>query len=129
MQATFLKPISSQESVGNDAREKIDPARRIGKFYIMGRVISIVEGDVALEQIPALIEAYKNLIDSGLPPSIVQSFLVQRSHDHVAIITVWRTREDLQAMIDSGGEPVARRLIREAGGQPQANFHDVLIAG
>lgn len=95
----------------------------------MGMVISIVEGDVASEQIPALIAAYKSVIGSGLPPSILQSFLVQRSSNHVAIITVWRTREDLQAMIDGGGEPVARRLIREAGGQPQANFHDVLVAG
>lgn len=95
----------------------------------MAAVISMVEAIVPPDRVAALSSAYSKVLASGRPPSILHTYLVARPPDRVAVITIWRSREDLQAMLDSGQEPVARRLIREAGGTPEASFLDVLVAG
>ena len=46
-------------------------------------------------------------------------------HGTVAIVSVWRDRADLDAMLKSGEEPFARRLIREADAEPRAEFFDI----
>ncbi|MBI3751185.1 MAG: hypothetical protein HY263_05960 [Chloroflexi bacterium] len=92
----------------------------------MARVISIVRGDIPAERIAGLVAAYGEAIEHGRPPAIVETFLASGSGT-VAIVTVWRERADLEAMVASGEEPLARRLIREAGGAPQVEFLDVLL--
>lgn len=93
----------------------------------MARVISIVRGDIPAERIAGLVAAYGGAIEHGRPPAIVETFLGTSGSGTVAIVTVWRERADLEAMVASGEEPLARRLIREAGGAPQVEFLDVLL--
>jgi hypothetical protein len=47
--------------------------------------------------------------------------------DTMAIATVWNSREDLNGYIASVEEPLARRILREAGGEPQAKFFDIVV--
>jgi hypothetical protein len=44
----------------------------------------------------------------------------------MAVATVWERREDLDAMRASGEEPLARRILREAGGAPDAAFFEIV---
>ena len=45
----------------------------------------------------------------------------------MAIATVWDSREDLDSYIDSVEEPFARRVLREAGGEPEVTFFDIQV--
>jgi hypothetical protein len=91
-------------------------------------VISIVRGVVPDDQVARIREAYEAAIEQGLPDGIEATYLVGGDGGAVAILTVWRDRAVLDAMRATGQEPLARRLIREAGGQPSAEFLEVLAA-
>ncbi len=41
-------------------------------------------------------------------------------------LSVWHRRADLEAMLASGEEPFARRLIRGAGGTPDVRIYDIV---
>ena len=69
-------------------------------------------------------EPYAAGISAGLPAGIEQTMLI-RDGEEMGIVTVWASRQDLEAMLASGEEPFARRLIRKAGGTPQVRIFDV----
>ena len=91
----------------------------------MAMALSIVRGEVDPSRLEALVAAYVAGIRAGTPPAIVATYLATGDGTSVAILTLWRDRSDLQAMATSGEEPFARRLIREAGGEPVVEFLDV----
>lgn len=45
----------------------------------------------------------------------------------MAILSVWHRRADLDAMLASGEEPFARRLIHSAGGTPQVAIYEIVV--
>jgi len=92
----------------------------------MSRVISIVTGRISDDQRGAVIDRYTATVGAGVPPGIERTFLVSGPDGTMSVLTVWRDRRDLEAMRASGEEPFARRLLREAGGDPQGQFLDVL---
>lgn len=49
--------------------------------------------------------------------------------DRIGILSLWHRRADLDALLASGEEPPARRLIREHGGDPEATFWEVALRG
>jgi hypothetical protein len=87
-------------------------------------VMSIVRGVVPLASIDELASNYRQAAASR-PDTIITTSLLVGDQGTVAIATVWRDRAALETMRDSGEEPLARRLIREAGGQPVAEFFEV----
>lgn len=91
----------------------------------MDPVVTVVSGRVPAERQESVANRYREELARGLPPGIVQTMLY-RADDELSILTVWRTREDLEAMIAVGDEPFARRLIREAGGAPVVRVLDLL---
>jgi hypothetical protein len=94
----------------------------------MAEVITVVSARIDPERMPELEQAYRMLVSGGLGPSLEDTFLLQ-TESRVAILSVWRRRADLDAMLTSGEEPPARRLLRTHGGEPEPVFWDVVVHG
>ena len=89
-------------------------------------VLSLVTARIPPERQPEVVgNPYREALDAGLPPGIRQTFLLVGEDDAVAIATVWNSRGDLDSMLASGEEPFARRVLREAGGEPVVAFFDM----
>jgi hypothetical protein len=90
-------------------------------------VMSLVTARIAPERREEVERGYAEAVSGGLPDSIRQSFLMAGDADTMAIASVWHSRQGLEAMLATGEEPTARRLLREAGGVPEVTFFDVLV--
>ncbi len=93
------------------------------------QVLSLVSARIAPERRAEVADPYRRAVAAGLPAGIDQTFLLVAEDETVAIATVWSSREALDAMRDSGEEPLARRLLREAGGDPEVRFFEVAAEG
>ncbi|CAN5646449.1 hypothetical protein BH24CHL9_BH24CHL9_00810 [soil metagenome] len=93
----------------------------------MAEVITLVTGTVAPERVREVLEPYREGVAGGPPPTIEETFLLRSDPGDLAILSVWHRRADLDAMLASGEEPFARRLIREAGGTPTVTIFEVLV--
>lgn len=91
-------------------------------------VLSLVSATIAPERQAGVTELYRQAVEAGLPPGIRQTFLLV-GDDELAIATIWASREELDAMRSSGEEPFARRVLREAGGDPEARFFEIAVEG
>jgi hypothetical protein len=91
-------------------------------------VLTFVSSRIPPERREEVIRPFAEAVRDGLPPTIRQTFLVV-GDDTVAIASVWHQREDLDALLASGEEPFARRVLREAGGDPEARFFEIRVEG
>lgn len=89
-------------------------------------VMSILEAHVGPEQWAALQHAYETRA-GVLPPQIVESFLAQSAADSTVwrILTVWRSREALEQMRQSGETPTGVLIFRDAGAEPSLAIFSV----
>lgn len=92
----------------------------------MAEVVTLVTGQIPPGRTEELAKAYQALVQDGLPPTLDETFLLRADSGQMAILSVWRRRADLDAMLATGDEPPARRLIREAGGTPEATFYGIV---
>ena len=92
-------------------------------------VLTFVSAKISAHRQDEVIHPYSEAMTRGLPPELRQTFLVVGDDDTMAIATVWHRREDLDAMLESGEEPFARRLLREAGGETEARFIEIRAEG
>jgi heme-degrading monooxygenase HmoA len=92
-------------------------------------VLSFVSARISANRRDEVIRPYSEAVAAGLPPGIRQTFLLQGEDETMAIATVWSSREDLDAMVASGEEPFARRILREAGGEPEPRFFEIEAEG
>lgn len=92
-------------------------------------VLTFVSATIAPERREEVVRRFSEAVAAGLPPELRQTFLLVGDEGTVAIASVWLRREDLDAMLASGEEPFARRVLREAGGSPEARFFDVEVEG
>jgi hypothetical protein len=88
-------------------------------------VLSLVTATIAPDRVADVLGPYREALAAGPPPGIRQTFLLVGDDGTVGIATVWHSRDALDAMRSSGEEPLARRLLREAGGTPDVRFFDV----
>lgn len=88
-------------------------------------VLSFVSAKIAAERRDDVGRPYAEMVGRGLPPAIRQTFLLVGDDGTMAIATVWNSREDLDAMRASSEEPFARRVLREAGGEPEVSFFEI----
>ncbi len=90
-------------------------------------VITILEAHVEAEKASVLQAEYtKGLGD--LPPQMVQTFLLQSAADKTLwqIISVWKSREALEEMRNSGETPAGILMFRAAGAEPKLTIFAVL---
>ena len=92
-------------------------------------VLTFVSAKISPDRHDDVIRPYSEAVAQGLPPELRQTFLVVGDDGTMAIATVWHRREDLDEMLASGEEPFARRLLREAGGEPEARFFEIRAEG
>jgi len=90
----------------------------------MPELVTWVSAQIARDRHHEVTEPYAAALAAGLPPGIAQTMLI-RDGDELGIMTVWTRRKDLDAMIESGEEPFARRLLRSAGGTQVVRVFDV----
>ena len=90
-------------------------------------VITVLEAQVAPEKAARLEEAFKEGIEN-LDTGIVQTFLLRSSKDasQWRIVTVWRSREALDAMRRSGDTPRGVLMFRAANAEPVLSVFDVM---
>ncbi len=90
-------------------------------------VISVLEAVVDPARVPDLERAYRDA-SLELTPGIVESFLSRNSQDgsEFRIVTVWKSREALEAMRASGETPKGIQVFHAAGARSRADVLDVI---
>jgi heme-degrading monooxygenase HmoA len=89
-------------------------------------VMTILEAHVGAEYWAAFQTDYKNRI-TKLPPQMVQTFLLQGTADQTLwqIISVWKSREALEEMRNSGETPEGVVMFRNVGAEPKLSIFNV----
>lgn len=82
-------------------------------------IITVLEATVSLDRADALVSAYRQGI-TALEPGLVETSLVRSTADPTVwrIHTVWRDRDALQKMRESGQTPRGILFFRAAGAEP-----------
>ena len=92
----------------------------------MAEVVTLVAGHIQPDRVVEIAGPYRDALANGPPPDLEETFLLEGDAGQIAILSVWHRRADLDAMLASGEEPFARRLIRSAGGTPEVAIYDVI---
>lgn len=91
-----------------------------------GLVLTVLEARVQAHRVPALLRAYEETRNAAVPPFVVRSFLLRSDTDPEIwrIMTVFRSREELEAMRASG-TPRAVLMFRAAGAEPSYSLFNI----
>lgn len=92
-------------------------------------VITILEAHVAAENWSILQDDYKQR-SVQLPPQMIQTFLLQDTVDQTLwqIISIWKSREALEEMRNSGETPGGVLMFRNVGVEPKLSILNVLAS-
>ena len=92
-------------------------------------VTTVLQATVAEDMWGLLAEIYSRET-ANLPPEIAQTSLLQGAKERTTwqIVTVWKSREALDAMRASGETPAGVRMFRMAGAEPSLTIFDVLLS-
>lgn len=90
-------------------------------------VITILEAHVQAGKWSDLENAYRKGTQDGLPPQMIQTFLIQSITDDTLwqIISVWKSREGLEEMRKSGETPAGILMFRAADAEPKLTIFAV----
>jgi hypothetical protein len=88
-------------------------------------VVTMLEARVPPEKEGDLLHEYGG-VEDGLPPFIVESFLLHAPESELwRIVTVWRSREELEDYRASVETPEGVRIFRAVGSEPTLTIFDV----
>ena len=88
-------------------------------------VVTMVEGQVDPDRVEDLLAAFSAGSDH-LPPAIVESFLLRaEGADTWRIVTVWRSREELDSYRASVETPGSFAMFRAVGVEPTLTVFEV----
>jgi hypothetical protein len=88
-------------------------------------VVTMLEARVPPEKAGDLLREYGG-VDGGLPPFIIESFLLRETDSELwRIVTVWRSREELDDYRASVETPEGVRIFRAVGSEPTLAIFDV----
>jgi heme-degrading monooxygenase HmoA len=91
-----------------------------------GMVVTMLEARITAEKETDLVREYAGPSDE-LPPFIIETFLVRATDSDVwRIVTVWRSREDLESYRASVETPEGVRVFRAVGAEPTLTVFDVI---
>lgn len=91
-------------------------------------VITVLEARIDDERVSDLERAYRDGIAEEFPPGLVETFLVRDDGDPSVfrIVTVWSSREALDAMRATGETPKGVLMFQAAGASPDLAILDVI---
>jgi len=92
----------------------------------MTGVMTVVSAQIAPERTDEVTEPFRQAVRNGMPERH-HATLLRGEGDIWWIVSTWRSRADLDAYLTSVDEPFARRLLRQAGGEPVVRILDVVI--
>ena len=98
----------------------------------MAQIATFVTAQIRVERVAGLETDFRELLRAGGQPGMPgpeKSFLLRTGEDRVAILSLWASRADVDALLASGEEPPARRLIRAHGGTPEVTLWEVVVEG
>jgi len=92
-------------------------------------VITILEARVAEENWAAFQNDFQTRI-AHLPAQMSQTFLLQNSADQTLwqIVSVWKNREALEEMRNSGETPAGVVMFRNVGAEPKLSIFNVPVS-
>ena len=90
-------------------------------------VLTVLEASVPHDRVADLLRAFEETRNSPIPPFIVRSFLLRSDQDPDLwrIMTVFRSRQDLEAMRASGETPRGVAMFRAAGAEPTFSLFSI----
>ena len=88
--------------------------------------MTVLEAPIGPDREAELIDGYRELVRPGLPEAIVETFLVRAEGDVWRIVTIWRSRGDLDEFRASGVTPGGVLVFRAAGAEPILTVLDVV---
>ncbi len=89
----------------------------------MAMVVTMLEAEVEAERAGDLESAFARETAGPMPPGLVRSYLLRGTTWR--IVTLWESREALEAMRASGETPAGVRMFREAGAEPTLAVFEV----
>jgi heme-degrading monooxygenase HmoA len=92
----------------------------------MAGVVTIVSARIAPNRVSEVTGPFSEAVRTGMPERR-QTSLLRGDGDRWQIVTVWRSREDLDSYLASVEEPFARQLFRRAGGTPEVEIFEVVL--
>jgi len=92
-------------------------------------VITILEAHVDADRWSGFENEFKERTNL-LPPQMIQTFLLQDTADKTLwrIISVWKSREALEEMRNSGETPTGVLMFRNAGVEPKLSIFNVPVS-
>jgi heme-degrading monooxygenase HmoA len=92
-------------------------------------VITILEAHVEVDRWSSFENDFKQRTNQ-LPPQMIRTYLLQDTADKTLwrIISVWKSREALQEMRNSGETPTGVQMFRSAGAEPKLSIFNVPVA-
>ncbi len=88
-------------------------------------VFTIVSGEVVPEKVDALKSMWSEVTGGPFPPGLQRSFLLNAGTDW-RIVTMWRSREELDSMRASGETPGAIRVFAAGKSEPTLAIFEVV---
>ncbi len=91
-------------------------------------VITILEAHVSAERWSDFQEDFRQR-STDLPPQMVRTYLLQDARDQTRweIVSVWKSREALDEMRNSGETPAGVLMFRRVGAEPQLSIFSVPV--
>lgn len=93
-------------------------------------VMTTLEAHVTPENWTILGQAYRDAIERGRPDQMLQSYLIQHVSDPTRwrIVSLWSSREALDAYRRSVENPAGLEIFRAAGVEPVLSIFNVVAA-
>lgn len=90
-------------------------------------VVTMLEAQVAEDQVAVLRDEYGGAGSDALPPFILESFLLHESESDIwRIVTVWTSGDALTEYRASVETPEGVRVFRAAGAEPTLKIFEVV---
>lgn len=93
-------------------------------------VMTTLEAHVARENWTILERAYRDVVVRGRPAGMLGSYLIQHVTDPTLwrIVSLWSSRESLDAYRRSVESPARLEIFRAAGAEPALSIFNVVVA-
>jgi hypothetical protein len=90
-----------------------------------GHVLSVTSATLPPESESAVVEAYRT-VTAQLPHMVLHTSLVRGEGNDWRIITLWRSRDQLEEYRRSVQTPAAIKIFQDAGARPDVAILDVV---
>jgi hypothetical protein len=92
----------------------------------MPEVVTIVTAHIPPDRVEDLVAEFGAAVRAGLPERRHTS-LLRGEENMIRIVTVWRSRAELDHYLASTEQPLALRLMRRFGGDPVVEIHELVL--